>query len=170
MNRSDIAQIVKDNFKAFYKTNASSIETNRYKYGAIRAYAAGLWQKRIDPEIERDQLAAVTVFDYMLWCREQWQELRPLKPGEHPRPDPDREAFNKVREFVKVMAAVKFSEYPDQFSGPDVNYSLEEWAKHFWGLRSADQKRRDKKLGIVLDDYVLWVFEEFQRKPKVKTC
>lgn len=172
MNITDIEQVIKDNFTAHYVTNGQSIETHKYKSKVIREYAVNLWHLRIDPEIERDRQAGITVFDYMKWCREQWQRLRPLKPDEPARPDPDREAFMKVREFVKVMAAVKFYECPDQFRGPGVNHALVEWAKNFWLLRPGDQQKRDMKLGIIQYDYELWVFEEFERqqRAKAKTC
>lgn len=164
MNQTDIMQIVKDNFTAFYNTNSESIETLekvRYKYKAIREYAVSLWDVRTVDEVDRDQKAGIDVFCYMRWCREQWQLMRPLRPDELP---PVREPYNETRSFVRIMAATEYDCNPGVYSGPDALCLVGKFARHLWLSRSSKAIERDRQLHTCEHDYVVWCTEEFLQK------
>lgn len=160
MNQLDIKQIVSNCFSQFYKNNSHLIAGADHAIAEVRRYALSLWDARNADEIKRDEAHGVTGIMYIQWCKEEWRQITASTAYEH---DVIERQVQQVMNTVRIWAAIDFKENPDVYNVPNSGFMIERFAHHQWLSRNAEQVDRDKRLGIIRGDYVLWCTAEFER-------
>jgi hypothetical protein len=166
MNQLDIKQIVQDCFLQFYNSHYESLAGADHTVAEVRRYAVNLWDNRNADEIQRDETHGVACMMYIQWCGQKWREIT-QSPNYHN--DVIAREIAHVKTTVCIWAAIDFKEHPEVYSGPDSGFRIEEFARHQWLRRSDKQVQRDKRLGIIQDDYYTWCAGEFS-KLSVRVC
>lgn len=73
-----------------------------------------------------------------------------------------------VKKIIQQFAKEEFVLYPDSFPHNDRTITkcgidnICQWATNMWESRTDEEIKRDFRLGLHVDNYTIWAFEEFR--------
>ncbi len=73
-----------------------------------------------------------------------------------------------VKRIIQQFARDEFFLYPDSFPYKSGSITMcdtdniSQWAINMWESRTDEEIERDFKLGLHVDNYIIWAFEEFR--------
>ncbi len=74
-----------------------------------------------------------------------------------------------VKKIIQQFAKEEFVLYPESFphNGGTITKcginNISQWAIYMWESRNDEEIERDFRLGLHVDNYIVWTFEEFRK-------